>query len=290
MAAHRADAHAGGIDGRGRIAKRRAAAKNFVDLGAALPLFKARAIATVGVDPWDQAAGQGHAEVFDGGAAQAALRRRDLTVDLQDGTGRVVEQRPNRRVERAHLRQQLAHVLRATATGGLVGGASHPLHQVGLEERAHAHEHAAHGAVAADVVLHAACQRVLDNRHVHRVEHDHRVVVHAQRFRRVDPSALPAGCAQLGVDGLGVLAALCGDDDVAALERRDVARIKQPRFVLRLRGRRATGVAGGKEHRLDERKVALGLHALHQHRADHAAPANQSYECHSDTSLLGPLR
>ena len=46
------------------------------------------------------------------------------------------------------------------------------------------------------------------------------------------------------------------------------------------RRRRAAGVAGGEEQRLDQREVALGLHAVHQHGADHAAPSDESYECH----------
>ena len=39
-------------------------------------------------------------------------------------------------VQRAILRQQLAHVLRAAARGGLVGHAAHPLDEAGLEQRA----------------------------------------------------------------------------------------------------------------------------------------------------------
>ena len=63
-------------------------------------------------------------------------------------------------LQRAVLRQQLAHVLRAAARCGLVGHGGHPLDEVGLEQRADAHQHAAHGAVAADEVAHAALQRV----------------------------------------------------------------------------------------------------------------------------------
>jgi len=117
-----------------------------------------------------------------------------------------------------------------------------------------------------------------------RVEDDHRVVLHAQGLGGIDPVALPARGAQLRVDGLGEVAALAGDDDVAALQRGDVVRVVQRGFVLRQSGdgcrQRAAGVAGGEEHRLDEREVAFGAHAVHQHGTDHAAPANQSYECH----------
>jgi hypothetical protein len=63
---------------------------------------------------------------------------------------------------------------------------------------------------------------VLDHRQVHRVEDDDRVVLHAQGAGGVDPVAVPARGAQLGEDLGGVVAALAGDDDVAALERVDV--------------------------------------------------------------------
>ena len=50
-------------------------------------------------------------------------------------------------------------------------------------------------------------------------------------------------------------------------------------------GNCAARVGGAEEHRLEEREVAFGLHAVHQHGANHAAPANQSYECHFESSL-----
>ena len=179
-------------------------------------------------------------------------------------------------VERAELREQLAHVLGAAAGRGLVGHAGHPLDQAGLVQRAHAHQHAADGAVAADPVLAALGQRVLDDRQVDRVEDDDRVVLHAQRGGGVDPVAVPAGRAQLGEDLARVVAALGGDDDVALLQRLDVEGVLQRGFVLRLGRGLAAGVGGGEEHRLDQGEVALGLHAVHQDRADHAAPADQA--------------
>ena len=51
-------------------------------------------------------------------------------------------------------------------------------------------------------------ERVLDHRQVDRVEHDDRVVLHAQRRGGVDPVALPARGAQLGEHLVGVVAAL----------------------------------------------------------------------------------
>jgi hypothetical protein len=46
------------------------------------------------------------------------------------------------------------------------------------------------------------------------------------------------------------------------------------------RRRPAALVAGAEEERLDQIEVAFGLHALEEHRADHAAPTNQSREFH----------
>jgi hypothetical protein len=84
----------------------------------------------------------------------------------------VVQQRTHRGVERAVLRQEFAHVLRAAARRGLVGLVLIHSTRPGLVERAHAHQHAADGAVAADPVAAALGQRVLDHGQVDRVEHD----------------------------------------------------------------------------------------------------------------------
>ena len=90
-----------------------------------------------------------------------------------------------------------------------------------------------------------------------------------------------------GKTSAGVVAALRGDDDVAALSAAmSNASCSAVSFFAMRRGL-AAGIAGGEEHRLDQREVAFGLHAVHQHRADHAAPADQSYECHF--SLAFPL-
>ena len=186
VAAHRAHAHAEAVDRHRRRAETFALAEDLVGLGHALPLFLGHAIAQVLVDPRDQRAAQRHAEVGRLGGRQAALGGDHLAVDLQDGALGVVQQRLDRGVQRAVLRQQFAHVLRAAARGRLVGLGAHPLDQAGLVERAHAHQHAADGAVAADPVAPAIGQRVLDHRHVHRVEDDHRVVA----MRSVDAASI----------------------------------------------------------------------------------------------------
>ncbi len=89
---------------------------------------------------------------------------------------------------------------------------------------------------------------------------------------------IPTGGANFGEHFVGVVAALAGDDDVAFDQLGNVVGI----FELGVRcghGRGwATGVGGGEEHRFNQVKVTLGLHALHQNGADHAAPANQAYQ------------
>ena len=135
----------------------------------------------------------------------------------RNGALGVVEQGFHFRVQRAVLGEQLAHVLGTATGGGLVGLGAHPFHQTGLVQGSHPHEHAAHGAVAANPVLAAFGQGILDDRHVDGVEDDDRVVLHAQGGGGIDPVAVPAGSAQLGEDFGGVVATLGRDDDLAAL-------------------------------------------------------------------------
>jgi hypothetical protein len=89
------------------------------------------------------------------------------------------------------------------------------------------------------------------------------------------------GSAQLREDVVGVVAALRRDDDAAALQLLDVVGVVQSGFVARYRRRVAAGIAGTEEDRLDQVEVALGLHPVEQHGADHAAPTDKSCEFHS---------
>ena len=111
--------------------------------------------------------------------------------------------------------------------------------------------------------LHAARQRVLDDVQVDRVEDDDRVVLHAQRRGGVDPVAVPAGGAQLAGTLRWCSRRPGGDDDVAAASapRCRSASCSVVSFFA-MRRRVAAGLRGGEEHRLDEREVAFGLHAL----------------------------
>ncbi|MNS90867.1 hypothetical protein D3C72_1249350 [compost metagenome] len=219
------------------------------------------------------------------GQRSVLLLGQHAAVDFQDGRGRVVQQRLDRRVQRAELRQQLAHMLRAAARCGLIRHRGHPLDQVGLEQAAQADQHAADRAVAADEILDALGQRVLDHTLVDRIQHDDGIVLHAQRGRRVDPVALPAGFTQLGEDLVGVVTALGGQHHVALLQCLDVVGILERGFVLGHRRCLAARVRGREEDRLDEAEVAFGLHAVHEDRADHAAPAHEA-----EQRLLGCVR
>ena len=210
-----------------------APAEDLVGLGAALPLLEAGAVAEVDVDPGDQAAAERNAEMRGLGVPliarwRSTMRGRSRGSRYFGSSSSVA----HLGVQRAVLRQQFAHVLRPAARRRLVGHARHPLDQAGLEQRADAHQHAADGAVAADPVAHAPRQRAVDHRPVDRVEDDDRVVLHAQGLGGVDPVAVPAGGAQPRIDVLGVLAALRGDDDPAALQRLEVVRVLQLGLVL----------------------------------------------------------
>src|SRR5690606_12070596 len=140
-----------------------------------------------------------------------------------------------------------------------------------------AHQHAADRAVAADKVLDAALEGGVDDRTVDRIEHDDGIVGHAQGAGRVDPDAVPACRAQLGIDSGGVVAALGGDDDGQLLESLDVIGVLQRARAFGPGGRLAAGVAGGKKDGLEKSKIVLVAHALHEDGTHHATPADQTY-------------
>ncbi|MPM98872.1 hypothetical protein SDC9_146062 [bioreactor metagenome] len=191
----------------------------------------------------------------------------------------------------AHLRDQLAHVLRASAGSSLIGHRRRPFDQVVLEQPAKAHQHQRHRAVATDPVLATLGQRVLDHVHIDRIEHDHRIVGHAQRRGSIDPVTVPAGSAQLGEDFLGVVAALAGDDDFAGLQRIDVRSVLQrQRGFLAAEHRCLAASGGGREiNRIDEGEIALLDHALHQHGTNHATPTDQTKLLHFINLRIKPL-
>jgi hypothetical protein len=84
-------------------------------------------------------------------------------------------------VQRTHLLQQFAHVLRAGAGCRLVGHGTDPLDEVVAEEAAESHQHQRHGTVAADPVAPTLVEGAADHIAVDRIENDHRLVMHAQR-------------------------------------------------------------------------------------------------------------
>ena len=275
VAAHGADAHAAAVDGdlaRGQT-------EDLVGLGHALPLLPGLAVVHGRVDPGDEAAGQGRAEI--GGRERWVAQGLDhVAVQVEDGRGRVVEQLLGVLAHQPHLVDQLAHVLRARARGGLVGLAAHPLHPVPGEQPAERHEHQAHRAVAADVFFDPPGQGLVDHRPVHRVEHDHRVRIEPQLGGRVDPVALPAAGHELRVDLSGVAAALAAEDDVVLRQQRRIGAVEQlVHRAVHLRPGLA-GLGGGKETGFVALEIPFLPHPLHEHRADHAAPADNTYFFH----------
>ncbi|MNI37860.1 hypothetical protein D3C73_919750 [compost metagenome] len=276
MAAHCADAHAQAVDRGGRRTESSAATQDLVGFDFGLPLFLRHPVAQVLVDPGNQVAAQRHAEVFVGQRGIFLLGQH-ATVDRQNGRRGVIQQRLDRLVDLAELGQQFAHVLRAAAGSGLVRHGSHPFHQVVVEQAGQAHQHAADRAVAADEVAHTALERRVDDRAVDRVQHDDGVIRHAQGAGRIDPDAVPARAAQLRVDLGRVVAALRRQNDRQFFQSVNVVGILQGARAFGPRGRGAASIAGGKEHRFDQCEVVLVAHALHEHRADHSAPADKAY-------------
>ena len=121
-----------------------------------------------------------------------------------------------------------------------------------------------------------ALARRLHHRQVDGIEHDDGARRHPQGRGGVDPVALPALRAQARVHGLGIVAALGADEHGQARERVEIVRIlhrgDRPADV----GRRRAGLRGAEKNRLHQLEIALGAHALDQHRADHAAPTDDA--------------
>src|SRR5262249_2026153 len=244
--------------------------------GTALPLFQGDALAHVFVDPGDQVARERDAVELPHRQCPVGLLGEHLAVYVEDSGCRVIQQGLHLGVDETELHEQLAHMLRAAPRSRLVGHAGHPLDEVLLEKPVHAHQHAAHRAISTDIIFYSLRQRLLDDRHVDRVEHDDGIIVHSQGLRGVYPIAVPAGSAQLRVDLGGVITALAGHEDVHCRQHLEVESVGDRwRFLADLRPA-AAALGRRKEERLDEIEIALGAHAIDQHRTDHAAPAYDS--------------
>src|SRR6185503_83734 len=216
VAAHRADAHAYSIDRHGC----RLRAEDLVALRARLEFLAAVAVTEVAVDPWKKASRERLAKARDRHAVREGGR--GAPVDVEDRARGIVEQLAGRIAQVAHLHERLAHLARTRAGCRLVGHRGHPLDETRAEEPAKGHQHEAHGAVAANPVPAARGERDVDERAIDRVEDDDRIVLQAKLRGRVDPVAAPAARTQLRVHGFGVVAALAGNEYLAARERIDV--------------------------------------------------------------------
>src|SRR3989338_3526813 len=281
VAAHGADAHAQAID-RDRVLE---TTEDLVGFRLALPLFTALAVWQFLVDVRNQAAGQRYAEVvhWEGLAAHGFGH---LAVDIQNGAGRISQFIGHGGVDRTHLFDHLAHVLRTSTAGRLIGHGAHPLDQTGFVQAAQGHQHQADGAVAADVVLGAGIQLLINHLAVDRIKHDNRAVIHAQRRGGIDPIALPAGFAQLGEHFAGVVATLAGQNHAQAFHLVNAVGVLQRRRFLANSRALAADIGGGEEHWFDQVEILFFQHTLHQHGTDHAAPTDQTYTFHNHYTYI----
>ena len=176
VAAHGAHAHAQAVHHH-RVG---AAAEDFIGFHAAFPFFFGLAVAQIGINPRNQAAGQGHAELrLRIGIAAQEIRH--FAVDIQNGAGRIGQFSGHLAVHRAHAFNQFAHVFGTGARSRLISHAGGPFHQIVLKQAAQSHQHQRHGAVAADIVFHAVFQGIINHAAVNRIQHNHRIIIHAQR-------------------------------------------------------------------------------------------------------------
>src|SRR5712664_186262 len=275
VATHCTDAYANAVD-RNRVLF---AAKNFIAFGLTFPLFPPLAVAEILVDPRKQAARKRKPELP---AWQSSIpqRRGHRPIQLEDCGGRVLQGRSRGLVHESDLLHQLTHVRGARAGGSLIGHRGHPLDEVRLQQAVHAHQHQAYGAVAPDVIAHAPGKRILDHVHVDRIQDDDRVVLHAKSGCGVYPVALPPRGTQLGKHLVGVVAALTRDDDVRQRKLSHALRVFERCRFLSDEWPELAHSGSREEHRLNQREVALGVHTLHQHRSDHAAPPDESDSLH----------
>ena len=269
VAAHGAHPNADALD---RNVVFRRATQHLVQLGVALPLLARHAVAQVLVDPGQQAACQGEAELL-GGEIRRTHGLSHRTVDVQDVASRIRQLGCHRCVDCAHLTDQLPHVLCTTARGGLIGHCRDPLDLIRLQQTAESHHHQANRAVTANEIPITGLYGRINDMAVDRIQHDHGLFVHPQRRRCIDPEAFPAGCAQLRMDIQRVVAALAGDDSIKRGQGLDVVGIAQRRIA---HGRLATRVRRAEEHRIEQIEVLLGAHPVHQDRTHHATPAHQT--------------
>ena len=88
---------------------------------------------------------------------------------------------------------------------------------------------------------------------------------------------MPACRSQFWKHFAGVVAALASDDDVASFQRLDIVAVEQTGFVFGHGWCCTAGIGGRVENRFDQIEIIFCQHAVHEDRADHAAPTNQSY-------------
>src|SRR5258708_6924478 len=180
---------------------------------------------------------------------------------------------------------ELAHVLSPGAGRGLIGHRGNPFPESGLEQAMHAHQHETHCASAPYEIPASLRQRCVNDVAIHRIEDDHDILLHAQSGRRVYPIAIPPSGAQLRMNIAGVIAPLAGDDDLHLLQFLEAVCILERGNILADGWARSADLRRAEEHRIDMVEIPLLLHALHQHRSDHAAPTYQSNSSHLNPQM-----
>ena len=209
-----------------------------------------------------------------------------VAVELEGSSARAVEQAPSRVPDRPHLGHELLHVLGARARRCLIGHRADPFDPSSGDQAVHRHQHQADGAVAADEIPQTSSERPIDDRAVDRIQDDHGVVLHAQGTGRVDPVPGPAGGSEARVHVVRVVTALAAQHDVEPSEVVDVRRVQQRRRPLADVGSRGSHLGSGEEDRREiEREVVLLPHAVDEHAAHHATPADETDPFHARTML-----
>ena len=104
-----------------------------------------------------------------------------VPVDIENCAGWIAQQIAGAGVDGSHLLDQLAHVLGPGSGCRLVGHGRGPLHQIRAEQSAQRHQHQADRAVAANIILAPVSHGLVNHVAIDRVQHNHRILLHAQR-------------------------------------------------------------------------------------------------------------
>lgn len=235
------------------------------------PFFAGHSIPKILIDPRDEATSEGGLEVF-GGELGGSKGLGDLGIDIEDRALGIGEIGGDGMMQRAHLQKQFAHVGSPGTGGGLVGHGGDPLDAILAEEAVESHHHETDGAIAADEGFGSLSEGLVDDVLIERVENNDGILVHAEGGCGIDPVAIPTSSAEERVDALRVVATLAADDGLHGGESIDGEGVEQGLAIRAWAAR----VGGAEVMWVDEGEVLFLFHALHEDRADHTAPTDQT--------------